>query len=53
MKIVDINIESIKNLKKRNRAEEIKNHGKQITYRTLIARDKTKYSRKVKHKTVL
>lgn len=50
MKTIDINVESIKNFKKKNREEEIKTHRKQIIYRTLIAGDKTKYNRKIKHK---
>ena len=46
----NINIEILKAVKRDNRNEEIKKHGKLISFRLLITKDKTKYTRKCKHK---
>ena len=46
MKTKNINIEILKRIKKEQREEEIRLHGKQISFRSLIARNKKKYDRK-------
>ena len=42
----NINIEILKKIKKEQREEEIRLHGKQISFRSLITRNKKKYDRK-------
>lgn len=46
MKTKNINIEILKRIKKEQREEEIRLHGKQISFRSLITRNKKKYDRK-------
>ena len=46
MKTTNINIEVLKRIKKEQREEEIRLHGKQISFRHLITRNKKRYSRK-------
>lgn len=45
-KMKSINIDALKALKKLNREEEIRLHGKQISFRTLIQQNKKRYNRK-------
>lgn len=46
MKNKNINIEILKRIKKEQREEEIRLHGKQISFRSLITQNKKKYNRK-------
>lgn len=46
MKTKNINIEILKQVKKMQREEEIRLHGKQISFRHLITQNKKKYNRK-------
>ena len=46
MKNKNINIEILKRIKKEKREEEIRLHSKQISFRSLITRNKKKYDRK-------
>jgi len=46
MKTKNINIEILKQVKKMQREEEIRLHGKQISFRRLITQNKKKYNRK-------
>ena len=46
MKTKNINIEILKRIKKEQREQEIHLHGKQISFRHLITRNKKKYDRK-------
>ena len=46
MKTTSINIEILKRIKKEQREEEIHLHGKQISFRHLITRNKKRYNRK-------
>lgn len=46
---ININKESMKAYKRGSREEEIENHGRPISYNKTF-RDKTKYTRKNKHK---
>ena len=46
MKTKNINIEILKRIKKEQREEEIRLYGKQISFRSLITRNKKKYDRK-------
>ena len=46
MKTKTINIEILKRIKKEQREEEIRLHGKQISFRSLITKNKKKYDRK-------
>ena len=46
MKSQNINIEILKRIKKEQREEEIRLHGKQISFRHLITQNKKKYNRK-------
>lgn len=46
MKSQNINIEILKRIKKEQREQEIRLHGKQISFRHLITRNKKKYNRK-------
>lgn len=46
MKTKNINIEVLKRIKKEQREEEIRLHGKQISFRHLITRNKKRYNRK-------
>ena len=52
MKIKDINIEILNTLKGKRRKEEIESFGKLISFRPLITKNKKKYTRKRKHKSV-
>ena len=52
MKGKDINIEILNALKCKRREEEIRDFGKQISFRPLITKNKKKYTRKIKHKSV-
>ena len=51
-KMKSINIDALKALKKLNREEEIRLHGKQISFRTLIQQNKKRYNRKKLSKKV-
>ena len=46
MKNKNINIEILKRIKKEQREEEIRLYGKQISFRSLITKNKKKYDRK-------
>lgn len=46
MKTKNINIEVLKRIKKEQREEEIRLHGKQVSFRHLITRNKKRYNRK-------
>lgn len=48
-----INNDILKAIKKLNREEEIRLHGKQISFRTLIQQNKKRYNRKKLSKIIL
>lgn len=48
----DINIEILNAIKRKRREDEIKSFGRLISFRTIIERNKKRYTRKVKHKSV-
>ena len=53
MKTNNINIEILKRIKKEQREQEIRLHGKQISFRHLITRNKKRYNRKNLEKILL
>lgn len=46
MKTKNINIEILKRIKREQREEEIRLHGKQISFRHLVTQNKKRYNRK-------